>query len=102
MKILKITQVKSVIDRSERQKKTMHALGLNKLNATVEKKDFPQIRGMVEKVRHLVTVEELVGNETNENETIAVDLLLNDDTKATEDVVVPVEVATESISEVVE
>ena len=59
MKKIKITQVKSVIDRSERQKKTMVALGLKKMNATVEVEATPQILGMVEKVNHLVRVEEL-------------------------------------------
>lgn len=56
---LKVTQVKSVIDRSERQKRTMVALGLKKMNATVEVEATPQILGMVKKVSHLVSVEEL-------------------------------------------
>lgn len=59
MKKIKITQVKSVIDRPERQKKTMQALGLRKMNASVEREATPQILGMVEKVQHLVKVEEL-------------------------------------------
>jgi large subunit ribosomal protein L30 len=59
MKKIKITQVKSVIDRSERQKRTMIALGLKKLNATVEVEATPQILGMVTKVNHLVKVQEL-------------------------------------------
>ncbi|MCA0383702.1 MAG: 50S ribosomal protein L30 [Bacteroidetes bacterium] len=59
MKKIKITQVKSVIDRPERQKKTMEALGLRKMNATVEKEATPQILGMVEKVLHLVKVEDV-------------------------------------------
>ena len=59
MSKIKITQVKSVIDRPERQKKTMVALGLRKMNATVEVEATPQILGMVRKVNHLVTVEEL-------------------------------------------
>ncbi len=59
MKKLKITQVKSVIDRPERQKKTMQALGLRKMNATVEVIGTPQILGMVTKVNHLIKVEEL-------------------------------------------
>ena len=59
MKKIKITQVKSVIDRSERQKRTMMALGLKKMNATVEVEATPQILGMVNKVNHLVKVEEL-------------------------------------------
>lgn len=58
-KKIKITQVKSVIDRSLRQKKTMTALGLRKMHATVEKEATPQILGMVDKVAHLVTVEEV-------------------------------------------
>ena len=58
MKKIKITQVKSVIDRSERQKRTMVALGLKKINSTVEVEATPQILGMVNKVNHLVKVEE--------------------------------------------
>jgi large subunit ribosomal protein L30 len=56
---IKITQVKSGIDRSERQKLTLQALGLNKMNATKEVEATPQILGMVKKVHHLVTVEQL-------------------------------------------
>ncbi len=59
MKKIKITQVKSVIDRPERQKRTMIALGLKKLNAAVEVEATPQIMGMVTKVNHLVKVEEI-------------------------------------------
>ncbi|MBC7935422.1 MAG: 50S ribosomal protein L30 [Rhizobacter sp.] len=59
MKKIKVTQVKSVIDRSERQKRTMIALGLKKMNATVEVEATPQVLGMVNKVSHLVRVEEL-------------------------------------------
>ena len=59
MKKIKVTQVKSVIDRSERQKRTMIALGLKKMNASVEVEATPQILGMVTKVNHLVKVEEL-------------------------------------------
>lgn len=55
---IKITQVKSVIDRSKRQKATIQALGLRKINHSVVKEAHPQILGMVEKVRHLVDVEE--------------------------------------------
>jgi large subunit ribosomal protein L30 len=58
---LKITQVKSGIDRSERQKRTLQALGLRKMHATVEVEGTPQILGMVKKVNHLITVEELSG-----------------------------------------
>jgi large subunit ribosomal protein L30 len=60
MKKIKITQVKSGIDRSERQKLTLKALGINKLNASKEVEATPQILGMVKKVDHLVKVEELV------------------------------------------
>jgi large subunit ribosomal protein L30 len=59
MKKIRITQVKSVIDRSERQKKTMEALGLRKLNSTVEVEATAQILGMVRKVDHLVKVEQM-------------------------------------------
>ena len=59
MSKIKITQVRSVIDRPERQKQTMYALGLRKMNATVEVEATTQIRGMVTKVTHLVKVEEL-------------------------------------------
>ena len=56
---IKITQVKSTIDRPERQKRTVAALGLKKLNASVEVEATPQILGMVTKVNHLVKVEEV-------------------------------------------
>lgn len=58
MKKVKVTQVKSIIDRSERQKRTMQALGLTKMHRTVEKEATPQILGMIMKVSHLVKVEE--------------------------------------------
>lgn len=56
---IKITQVKSAIDRPERQKLTLKALGLNKLHASKEVEATPQILGMVTKVTHLVKVEEV-------------------------------------------
>jgi large subunit ribosomal protein L30 len=56
---IKVTQIKSGIDRSERQKLTLQALGLNKLNSIKEVEATPQILGMVKKVSHLVKVEEL-------------------------------------------
>jgi large subunit ribosomal protein L30 len=59
MKKIKITQIKSCIDRSERQKQTLLALGLKKLNASKEVEATPQILGMVNKVSHLVKVEEI-------------------------------------------
>ncbi|MBC7904780.1 MAG: 50S ribosomal protein L30 [Gemmatimonadaceae bacterium] len=58
MKKIKITQVRSAIDRSERQKQTLIALGLTKLNASREVEATPQILGMVRKVNHLLKVEE--------------------------------------------
>jgi len=58
---IKITQVKSGIDRPERQKLTLKALGLKKMHATVEVEATPQINGMVRKVNHLVKVEEVKG-----------------------------------------
>ena len=57
MSKIKITHTKSVIDRSLRQKKTMFALGLRKMNQTVEVEATPQILGMVAKVNHLIKVE---------------------------------------------
>ncbi len=58
-KKVKITQVKSIIDRPQRQKATMQALGLRRMNQSVEHEATPQILGMVEKVSHLITVEHL-------------------------------------------
>ena len=55
---IKITQITSGIDRSERQKLTLQALRLNKVNASKEVEATPQILGMVRKVHHLVKVEE--------------------------------------------
>ena len=57
--MLKITQIKSIIGRLEKQKRTIKALGLGRPNYTVTKKDTPQIRGMIENVKHLVKVEVL-------------------------------------------
>jgi large subunit ribosomal protein L30 len=59
MKKLRITLVKSPIDRPERQKLTLQALGLNKLNASREVEATPQILGMVRKVEHMISVEEV-------------------------------------------
>jgi large subunit ribosomal protein L30 len=59
MSKVKITQVKSSIDRSKRQKDTLIALGLRKMNASVVKEVTPQIKGMIDKVAHLVNVEEV-------------------------------------------
>ena len=57
-KALKIKWVKSAIGYSERQKKTVRALGLRRLGQVVEHDDNPVIRGMINKVAHLVQVEE--------------------------------------------
>ncbi len=56
---IRITQIKSTIDRPKDQKLTIQALGLGKLNRSVEVENTPQIAGMVNKVSHLVTVTNL-------------------------------------------
>ena len=56
---LKITLVKSTIGRKQDQIKTVEALGLKKIRSVVEKNGTPEIRGMINKVSHLVTVEEI-------------------------------------------
>lgn len=58
-KTLRIKQVRSIIGRPVDQKRTMQALGLRKINHTREVVATPQILGMIEKVKHLITVEEL-------------------------------------------
>ncbi len=58
-KRVKIKWVKSTIGRSYKQKRTIRALGLTKLNQVVEKEFTPQIEGMIKKVSHLVKVEEV-------------------------------------------
>ena len=58
MSKLKITQVRSTIRRPEDQKRTIKALGLGRIGRTVEVEATPQIRGMVTKVHHLVSVAE--------------------------------------------
>ena len=54
---IKITQVKSAINRTKRQKATLEALGFRKLNQTVEHNDTPEIKGMIARVSHMVKVE---------------------------------------------
>ena len=54
---IKVTQVRSSINRTKKQKLTLAALGLRKLGMTVEHDDTPNILGMINKVSHLVTVE---------------------------------------------
>ena len=58
MSKIKIKLVKSGIDRPENQKRTLAALGLNKMQRTVEKEKTPQILGMINTVKHLVEVKE--------------------------------------------
>ncbi|GGK60252.1 50S ribosomal protein L30 [Rufibacter glacialis] len=59
MASVEITQIKSIIDRPERQKQTIKALGLGKINKTVTKELTPQIAGMVNRVQHLVSIKEV-------------------------------------------
>ena len=56
---IKVTQVRSKIGRPKNQKATLEALGLRKINQSVEHKDSPQVLGMVHKVGHLVKVEKI-------------------------------------------
>ena len=59
MKKIRIKQIKSGIDRPLRQKKTLEALGFKHMNQELEKVATPQVLGMIEKVKHLVSVEEI-------------------------------------------
>ena len=59
-KILKITLRKSMIGRPEKHRRVVRSLGLNKLNKTVVLADTPTVRGMVQKVSHMLDVEEQV------------------------------------------
>jgi len=54
---IKVTKVKSAINRTKRQKLTLLALGLKKVGQTIEHEDTPNILGMIRKVNHLVSVE---------------------------------------------
>lgn len=56
---LKVTKVGSTIKRSKRQKRILEALGLTKIGQTVEHEDTPNIVGMINKVKHLISVEEI-------------------------------------------
>jgi large subunit ribosomal protein L30 len=58
VKVIKVKWIKSAIGYSARQKNTVRALGLHRLGQTVEHEDTPVIRGMIDKVSHLVKVEE--------------------------------------------
>ncbi len=57
MATIKVTKVKSAINRTANQKRVLEALGLKKIGQTVEHQDTPNILGMVNKVQHLVSVE---------------------------------------------
>ena len=62
---LKVTQTRSVIDRPKDQKDTVRRLGLHRIDDSVIKDDRPEIRGMISKVRHLVRVEEVPGEDAS-------------------------------------
>jgi large subunit ribosomal protein L30 len=57
MATIKITQTGSPIRRRPEQRKTLIGLGLNKMHRTVELTDSPEVRGMIRKVQHMVTIE---------------------------------------------
>jgi len=61
MNKIKITQVRSAINRPKRQKLTLRALGIKKLNQTREMEASPQVLGMIDKVKHLLKIEEIKG-----------------------------------------
>ena len=71
MKRIKITLIKSVIDRPETAKRTVAALGLKKLNRSVEVEATPQVLGMVRRAGHLIKVEEVPIEEAAVNEVAA-------------------------------
>ena len=56
---VRVTQIRSAARREESQQKTLHGLGLNKMHRSRELEDTPSIRGMIRKVQHLVTVEDI-------------------------------------------
>lgn len=59
MKKVRITQTRSAINRPKRQKLTLEALGIKKLNQPKEHEATPQVMGMIHKVKHLLKVEEI-------------------------------------------
>lgn len=65
-RILRITLVKSPIGYSQRHKDTIRALGLRRINQTVEQPDTPTMRGMVAKVNHLVSIEVIAPEDTEQ------------------------------------
>ena len=56
---IRVTKIKSVIEKDERQKRTIRALGLNKISSSNEMENTPAVAGMIRKVQHLVKVEQL-------------------------------------------
>ena len=56
---LRITQIKSKIGKTKRQKRTIQALGLRKINHSIEVQDNPQILGMLNKVNHIILIEKI-------------------------------------------
>jgi len=62
-KKLKVTQVRSYIGRPENQRRVLRSLGLGKMNRSVLLADTPEVRGMIGKVTHLVSVEEFEVNQ---------------------------------------
>ena len=62
MTLLKITQTKSAVSRRQDQGRTLKALGLRRIRDSVEHEDRPEILGMIRKVQHLVTVEQVKGS----------------------------------------
>ncbi|MFO8021301.1 MAG: 50S ribosomal protein L30 [Perlabentimonas sp.] len=55
---IKITQIKSKIGSSKRQKATLESLGIRRMNHTVEREDTPIVMGMIDKIKHLVRIEQ--------------------------------------------
>lgn len=66
---LRVTQTRSVIHRPKDQKDTVRRLGLHRIRDSVIKEDRPDIRGMLAKVRHLISVEEIMGDDPNGRST---------------------------------
>jgi large subunit ribosomal protein L30 len=76
-KKLEIKQIRSAIDRHFKQKQTIRALGIRKLNQTVVHNDTPQIRGMIAKVGHLLEVRELDEELRSEDEHKAAESVMD-------------------------
>ncbi|HEX2236144.1 MAG TPA: 50S ribosomal protein L30 [Actinomycetota bacterium] len=68
MSRLKVTQVRSAVDRGARQRGTIRALGIKRMGDSVVHEDRPEIRGMIRAVRHLVVVEEVDGGGSGDEE----------------------------------